>query len=517
MQSNPPPDVPRYPEPGRRVLIAGSALLAVMLTTLDSTIAVVALPRMQSTLGASQEQIAWVLTSYLIAAAIATPLSGWLADRFGRTRVMSIAVLVFTLSSLGCGMAPSLELLVLFRFIQGASGAGLVPLSQVLLLDIYPPEKHGPATAMFGIGTLLGPMLGPTLGGWLTESFTWRWIFLINAPIGLAATAGLFLFGLKDVRHAHAPFDVRGFAFIATALTSFQLMLDRGQLLDWFSSTEICIEAGVAGLSAYLAIVHLLSVPHPFIRPAIFKDRNFLIGSFLTALIGIFLVGLIPLVTNLMQGLLGYPVLLTGMLSMPRAVGNVVTVTVAGRLAGKIDSRLLLMSGFSLLLASMWVLTQVSLDTGQFTMALNSFLQGCGSGLIFLPLMLLVFTTLPPEFRNEGATLYALTRNLGGAAGISLIQAMTIRDTATLQSHMVERLRPDNPIVALRLPDFDSGLPAQMAGLIGQVTRQAAMAAYVDTFRTLFVLAALLTPACLLMKTGKKAQTGEPLPSVHID
>lgn len=492
-----------YPDRQTQLLISAAALTAVMLVTLDSTIAAIALTRIQSNLAASPEQITWVLTSYLIAAAIMTPLAGWLADRFGRIRIMEVSVLVFTLSSLGCGLAPNLETLVIFRFIQGAAGAGLVPLSQVLLIDIYPPEKHGPAIAAFGIGTLVGPMLGPTLGAWLIEYMSWRWMFLINVPIGLLSLAGFALFAVEHKKSIAHRFDLKGFILISTALASMQLMLDRGQLLDWFSSVEISIEAAIGALFGYLAVVHVFTARNPFIKPEIFRDRNFALGTAISALVGIFLVGAMPLITTMMQQLLGFPVLATGLASLPRAFGNVITVIIAGQIAGKVDPRVPIVIGMGLMISAFWMLSNISLDTGQGAMAFISLVQGLGSGLLFLPLMLLIFTTLPEKFKNEGATLFSLMRNVGGAVGISVIQIMTLRDMAANQARLVEHVRPDNPMVAMRLPDFDLGSPGAVAGEMGQIMQQAAMAACSHTFQTLFIGALLMIPLCLAMKIGK--------------
>ncbi|MDE2301199.1 MAG: DHA2 family efflux MFS transporter permease subunit [Sphingomonadales bacterium] len=510
---------PAYPDPTRRALITIATLLAVMMTTLDGTIAVIALPHIASNLSGSQEQIAWVLTSYLIGSAISTPPSGWLADRYGRRRVMASSVAVFTLASIGCGMSGNLTMLVVFRFIQGAAGASLVPLSQVVLLNINPPERQGPAIAMFGIGTLVGPAIGPTLGGWLTDSVSWRAIFLINAPIGLAAFLGLVLF-LKDKPLANVRgFDFKGFVAVSLALAAFQLMLDRGQMQDWFASPEIRIEATAAALFAWLAIVHMLTTPEPFIKLAIFRDRNFLLGSLIGTVIGVFLVGVVPIVTTMMQQLLGYPVMLTGILSAPRALGNILTVFVVGRMVSRIDTRLVLLFGLGLLLASLYLLSTMSLDTGDETLAMVAFLQGCGSGFVFLPLTLVVFSTLPADFRNEGSVLFALTRNLGAAAGISAIEALTIRDAAKVQSRLVEHLRPDNPLLGLRMPDLDLSLTRSVATTLGEITRQATMVAYVDSYRMLLGLALVMLPLCLLLRSsaGGRAAAGAGLPAVHVE
>jgi len=493
-----------YPDFRNQILITAAALTAVILVTLDSTIATIALTRIQSNLSASPEQITWVLTSYLISAAVMTPLAGWLADRFGRTRIMAVSVLVFTLSSLGCGLAPNLELLVLFRFIQGAAGASLVPLSQVMLIDIWPPEKHGTAISLFGIGALVGPMLGPTLGAWLIEYISWRWIFLINVPIGALSLAGFAIFAFDDRKVAGLRFDLKGFILISVAITAMQLLLDRGQLLDWFSSSEIIIEAFLMVLFGYLGIVHIFTVSDPFIKPAIFKDRNYAIGTAISALLGIVMVGAIPLITAMMQQLLGYPVMLTGMVSLPRAFGNILTVIIAGQLAGRVDGRLVIASGMAMTVGAFYQLTRMGFDTTPQDLAWVSFLQGLGSGCIFLPLMLVVFTTLPEKYKNEGATLYALMRNVGGAVGVSVIQTMTLRDIAATQVRLAEHIRPDDPLVAMRLPDFDLLVPASVATELGQVARQATMIAYNHTFHGLFMCALLLLPLSLAIKIDRK-------------
>jgi len=507
---------PEYPPPLRRALITLACLMSVMIVTLDGTIAVIALPSIQSSLAASQEQIAWVLTSYLVAQAIATPLSGWLADRFGRRRIMATSVLGFTLCSLGCGASANIEMLVVFRFLQGFFGASLVPLSQVLLLDINPPEKHGSAIALFGLGTLLGPTIGPTLGAWLTETFSWRWIFLINLPIGIIGFTGLVLFLKDKVRADIRPFDMSGFLAVSLALTAMQLMLDRGQLLDWFSSREIWIEATIAGLAGWTAVVHILTARDPFIKPATFKDRNFLIGSMLSALTGVLLVGVVPLMTAIMQQLLGYPVMLAGMLSLPRALANMAGVFAAGHLVSLIGPRRLIFVGLALIVTSIWTLTTLSLDARQSTFGLVGALQGLGSGFLFLPLTLAVFSTLPSSLRNEASALFTLVRSLGGSIGLSVLQAMTIRNMAAAQSRLVERVRPDNPIMALRLPDFDLSMPTSLTMLTGSITRQAAMVAYLDSFRSLLMLAVVVAPLCLLIRNpGRKPSA--PLPPVHMD
>jgi DHA2 family multidrug resistance protein len=504
-----------YPNPTTRLLLTICAVAAVMMVTLDGTIAIIALPRIQSSLSASQEQIAWVLTSYLLAGAIATPLSSWLADRFGRNRTIALSVLGFTISSIGCGASGSLEMLVVCRFVQGVSGASLMPLTQVLLLDINPPEKQGPAIALFGIGSLFGPMIGPTLGGWLTEYVSWRWIFFINIPVGIMAFVGFSLFAKESTGQNPRPFDLKGFLAIAVTLSALQLMLDRGQMQDWFTSTEICAEAAVAALFGYLAVVHMVTTPHPFISPAIFTDRNFLLGSMMMALISTLLNSIVPLMTNMMQQLFGYPVMLTGILALPRAAGNMVTILLAGRLVAIIGARPLIFLGMSSMVVSFVILSGISLESGKETLALVAFLQGCGSGLIFLPLTLVVFSTLPQRYRNEGSTVFAMTRNIGAGAGISVILGMMIRDNAATQSRLVEAVRPDNPMVMWRMPNLDFGDPASTLATMQQIVRQVTMVGYVDSYRLLLALAVIITPLCWMMRSIAKST--EPPPIIHVE
>ncbi|HET8711827.1 MAG TPA: DHA2 family efflux MFS transporter permease subunit [Spongiibacteraceae bacterium] len=504
-----------YPDRLKRNLITLSTLIAVFLVTLDGTIATIALPQIQSSLSASQEQIVWVLTSYMLASVIATPLSGWLAERFGRKRIMVLSVAGFTLSSLGCGISTSLGELVLFRIVQGMTGASLVPLSQATFLDINPPENHGPAMALYGTGTLLGPLIGPTLGGWLTEYVSWHAVFLINVPFGILGCLGLILFMSEHRREDKISFDLFGFTALSIALASLQLMLDRGQQLDWFSSTEICIEAGIAASLAYIAVIHMLTTSNPFIKPGLFNDRNFSVGSILATLLGVFVVAVVPIMTTMMQQLFGYPVLLTGIVSAPRAVGNILTMLLMGRFVARVDARYLIIIGMLLTAGSLYTLATMTLDSDQHTLMVATFIQGCGSGFLFVPLTLVVFSTLRREYRNEGSTLFALTRNLGAAIGISYLQAFTIRDIAPARTQLVDSVRVDNFALAWPTPDFDITGSAPIAWLEQEVMRQATMTAYLDSYRLLFILALAMTPLALFMRSSRKSAAEQP--AMHIE
>ncbi len=506
--------VPHYPEGTTRRVITAATILSTVMYALDGTIANVALPHMQASVSASQEQIVWVLTSFLIATAIATPLSGWLADRFGRKRIMLLSLAGFTLASVACGLAVNLQELVLFRVVQGFCGAGLVPLAQSALLDINPPERHGKAMALYGMGSILGPIIGPTLGGYITETFDWRWIFFINVPFGILAFAGLSGF-MSEAKAAKLPkFDFMGFACLSLFIGSFQLMLDRGQQQDWFNSSEIWIEATCAAVFCYFTIVHMWSAVHPFVRPALFGDRNFSTGMAIGVQLGVLVYGVAALLAPMLQQLMGYPVMLAGLATMPRGVGTMIGMYSVGQLIGRVDPRLIVLVGLLLSGSAMFMFAGMSLQMDSHLILISGFIQGLGSGLIFVPITTLMFSTLEPRYRNEGAALSSLSRSLGAAIGISFLQTLTIRNTATVQSRLVDGVRPDNPVLALRMPDFDFNSPLDLARMMGQLVRQATMVAYTDAFWFLGVLSFAMIPLLLLMRPMKRAVAADP--TLHI-
>lgn len=497
-----------YPDPARRALITGSTMLAAVLVTLDVTIANVALPRIQSSVGASPEQIIWVVTSYVIAAAIATPLSGWLASRFGRREVMALTLVAFTLASVACGMATSLQSLVLFRFLQGAAGAAIVPLSQATLLDIYPPEKHGQAMAIFGIGAMVGAIIGPALGGWLTDWLTWRAVFLINVPFGILAAVGMYAFMSPSAKVAKTRFDFFGFIILSIFLASLQLMVDRGQQLDWFDSPEIWAEAIIMAVFGYIFLVHLFTSETPFVSPGLFKDRNFSVGSIVAVLLGVLVFSAMPLIGIMLQQLMGYPVLLAGLVQAPRGVATAIAMILAGALVGKVDTRILIFFGLVATGLGYNMMASFTLESSQMDVILAGIALSVGSGLIFVPLSALVFSTLDPRLRNEGAATFTLVRNIGQAVGISLLQVMTLRNGATVQARLSEGVRPDSPPFNLNLPDFDFLSPDAMQGMYHEVARQAMMVGYVDSFWALYILSIVLVPLVFLMRSAKPSPRG---------
>lgn len=494
-----------YPTPLRRMLITGSVMLSTMIVALDGTIANVALPHMQSSLSASPEQVVWVLTSYLVASAIMTPLSSWLASRFGRKLVMSVSAAGFTVASLACGLATNLPTMVIARLIQGISGAGLIPLGQATLLDINPPERQGRAMAMAGLGAMLGPLAGPTLGGWLTDIVSWRWVFLINIPIGILAFIGLSTSLIETRERGVGRFDLFGFATISIFLGAFQLMMDRGQQLDWFDSPEIWIEAAVMGAFGYLAVVHMLTARNTFVRAEVFADRNFSLGSLISAVIGVIIFATVPSITVMMQTLLGYSAMQTGLVSMPRGIGTVIGLLVVGNLIGKVDARILLVIGLSIAAFSLYLFSRISLQVDETPLLVAGLLQGLSGGLMIAPLSTLVFSTLPRNYRNEGAAIYALARNIGNSLGISVLQMVMIQTNAAVTMRLAEGIRPDNPVLQAAAPDFSVNTVSSLAGMSREIGRQAAMVATIDTIWLTCLLALAVLPVVLLMRTQERA------------
>ncbi|PEQ10652.1 EmrB/QacA family drug resistance transporter [Novosphingobium sp. PC22D] len=485
-------------------------MLASMMVAVDITIANVALPHMQASLSASQEQVLWVLTSYLVAGAIATPLSGWLAGRFGRKLVMVVSVGGFTLASALCGMATDLQTIVLARFLQGSCGAALIPLSQAILLDINPPEEHAKAMAIFALGSMAGPVIGPTLGGYLTDALSWRWVFFINLPFGVLSFLGMLVFLPSSDETSSSKFDMFGFATISIALAAFQLMLDRGEHLDWFDSLEIQLYALVAGICFYLTLVHMFTAKDTFIRPELFKDRNFAIGSIFSMLIGVVAFATIPMVVVMTQTLLGYSAFHTGLVGLPRAIGTLVSMLLVTRLVSYVDIRMILIAGLAITGYSMLMYSRMDLYVDEWGLLVAGFVQGVGGGLMFVPLSVIVFSTLPQRLRNEGAAMYSLTRNVGNAIGISALQFFYVHYAANSRQRLVEAVRPDNPAIGYAMPDFDFNSVEALARMNAEIARQSAMVGDVRIYHLVFLIALAMLPLILLMRTRKGGAVNEP-------
>lgn len=486
-------------------LITASIMLATIMQALDTTIANVALPHMQGSLSATQDQISWVLTSYIVAAAIMTPPTGFLAARFGRKRLFATMVTGFTIASMLCGAATSLNQIIVFRLLQGVFGAGLVPLSQAVLLDSYPKEKHGSAMALWGVGVMVGPILGPTLGGYLTEYYNWRWVFYINMPFGLLAFLGILAFVPETARDMNRRFDVFGFALLSLAIGALQLMLDRGESQDWFSSTEIIVETVVAGLCFYMFLVQMFTAKSPFIEPGLFKDRNFAAGLFIIFMVGIILLATLALLPPYLQNLMGYPVLTTGYILAPRGVGTMTAMIIVGRLNGRVDPRTLILLGICLISFSLWKMSTFTVDVSMFTLIWTGIVQGFGLGFIFVPLSTVTFSTLAQKYRNEGTAMFSLMRNIGSSIGISVVVTLLAQNTQVNHANIGDLMNPFRDMMqSPLLPQaWDWHTTTGVAALNGEVTKQALTIAYLDNFIFMMWVTLTAIPLLLLIKTKK--------------
>jgi len=496
---------PRQTE--HRGLVAVSVMLATIMQAVDTTIANVALPHMQGALGGTQDQIAWVLTSYIVAAAICMPLTGLLTARLGRKRVFMTAVAGFTTASMLCGAAQSLPQIVLFRLLQGMFGACLVPLSQAVMLDSYPPHRRAAAMALWGMGVMVGPIVGPMLGGWLTEHYNWRWVFYINLPVGLLAWFGMAAYMQETPIDRTRRFDLFGFTLLSLALGSLQMMLDRGHSLGWFDSPEVRTEALLAGLAGYLFLVHMLTHAQPFIEPGLFRDRNFATGLVMIFIIGVMLLATMALLPPFLQSLMGYPVVDVGLLLAPRGVGTMFAMMLAGKLAARVDARLLIATGLLLAGASLWQMTHFTTDIGERAIVTSGVLQGLGLGLIFAPLSTISFATLAPRYRNEGTAMYSLVRSLGSSIGISLVITYLAQQTQANHAALASYIDP------LRLPMLQAtemgavslSTTQGLMAIDGEVTRQAATLAYLQDFRLMMWITLSALPLILLLRPVRRA------------
>lgn len=492
-----------------RWIITAAVMAATTMQSLDSTITNVALPRMQGELSASQDQMGWVLTSYIVAAAIMIPLAGWLANAFGKRKVMLVSIVMFTLASLLCGIATTLPEIVLFRFLQGVGGAALVPLSQAVLFDINEPQDFPRAMAMWAGAAQIGSIGGPALGGYLTEHLSWRWVFFINLPIGVLALLGMLTLKERPLP-PRSRFDFMGFAALSIAITALQLMLDRGQQLDWFSSREIITEAVIAIGAFYVFVVHMFTTDKPFLNPALFKDSNFLASTLFIFLIGIVMFATLALLPPLMQNLMDYPVVLTGLVTAPRGIGVVFGMIIVGRLMQVTNVRAVIAIGVLITAYSLWQMTQFSPDMTYMPMVLSGLSQGFGIALVYVPLSATAFSTLDPNLRNEGAALFSLMRNIGSSAGISVVLFMLTRNTQTMHASLAAMVRtpstdPTSVQIAGRVnPYADHSL----AAIDAAITHQAAFVAYLDDFKLMMVATLATLPFVLLLKGGRTAAKG---------
>jgi DHA2 family multidrug resistance protein len=478
-------------------LLGASVMLCTMMTAIDTTIANVALPHMMGSVSASADQITWVLTSYIVAGAIATPLTGWLEGRFGRRNVFLAAVAGFTLASMLCGVANSLVEIVLFRILQGVLGAPLSPLSQAQLLDMNPPERHGQAMAIFGMGTLLGPIMGPALGGYLTEHFSWRWCFYINAPLGALAFAGMFLRMPQWKARARRGFDFPGFGLLVLFIAAFQMMMDRGTDQDWFSSREIWAEAVVAAIALWMFVFYSATAKRPFFDVRLLRDRNFVGAMILCLFIFTLVSSSLALLPPLLQTLMGYPVQTAGLVTAPRGIGTLCSMFVVGFLVARIDNRLILLVGLSIVGFAAWQMSRFDLSMNSRPIIVAGLTQGIGLGLIMVPLSTVAFVSLPAQLRAEASALLSVMRNMGQSVGISMMQTLLVRHTQAVHAALAGRVIPSDAVVRSTLGGVLA--PGAAASLDAEINRQASMVAYVDDFRLMMLIAVLCMPVLLVM------------------
>ena len=490
-----------YPNRG---LITVMIMLATVMQVLDTTIANVALPSMTGDLGASQDTITWVLTSYIVAAAIMTPVTGWLADRIGKRELFITSIVGFVAASLLCGIAWNLQAMVLFRLLQGIFGAAIVPLSQTFLLDINPREKAGSAMAMWGAGIMVGPIIGPTLGGWLTESYNWRWVFLINLPIGIVATLGCIAYLPKSVTRLRR-FDFFGFAMLSLGLGAFQMILDRGGEVDWFAANEILIYTAVAVSGFWVFVIHINTADQPFLEPGMFRDANFRVALIFIFIVGIVLLASLALLPPMLSNIFGYPTITTGLVMGPRGIGTMISMIIVGRLVRIVDNRLLVVLGLVLTAGSLYFMTDFSPQMGSWPVIWTGVLQGLGLGLVFVPLSTIAFSTIDVRYRADATSLFSLVRNIGSSIGISIVSVMLTRNLQVNHVEMGAAINPYNPVLQQSFPAALSGNLTALSQLDGLVNLQAAMVSYIDDFKLMMIVTLAAVPLAFILRKPKQA------------
>ncbi len=480
-------------------LLTLAVMMASIMQILDTTIANVALPHMESSLGATSETVTWALTSYLVASAIAIPITGWLAERIGSRNLFIWAVIAFTASSLLCGAATGLGEMVLFRAFQGISAAFIGPLSQTVLMDINPPSKQ--AMALWGMGIMVGPIMGPVIGGWLTENYNWRWVFLINVPLGIV-TVILMLWLLPSRPKTDRRFDLFGFSMLALGLASMQVMLDRGTQLDWLDSTEILIEGAIAIGCLWMFAVHMTWGRQPLFDRSLLGNPNMSAALLFMLVVGMVMFASMALLPPMLQQLFGYTVLDTGLLLAPRGFGILVSMAIAGRLVTKIDPRYLMVTGASISTYSLYMMTGWSLEMSWQPMVVAGLVQGLGMGLVFIPLNMTAFATLQPRHRTDGASLLNLSRSIGASVGISAMTALLGRNIQVSHGDLASHIT-DSSLSAIdsgTIERFGALGDAAMMAINGEVNRQAAMVAYIDDFHAMMIVNLCAIPLLLLLK-----------------
>jgi DHA2 family multidrug resistance protein len=498
-------------------IVAIAVMFATFMEVLDTTVVNVSLPHIASTMSATTEEATWALTSYLVANAIILPMTGWLATVLGRKRLLMWSTTGFTLASFLCGIAPNLASLVIFRIIQGATGGALQPLSQAVLLESFKPEDRGRAMGFWGLGIVVAPILGPVLGGWVTENYSWRWVFYINLPVGIASLimTQLYVFDPPYLRRDTFRIDYWGMGLLVVGIGALQYVLDKGQQEDWFASTLIATLAVVAAIGLIALIIRELNTEHPIVDLFVFKDRSFATGVFLMTVLGFVLYGSLVLLPIMLQSLLGYSAVDAGEAMAPRGIGSLIMMPIVGALTAKVDARKLLIAGLVIGGVTMIWLGELNLNAGYWDIFWPQFLQGGGMALLFVPLTTVSMATIAPQRMGNATSLFNLMRNIGGSIGIALTGTYLQRHRQVVSSTLGEHINVYEPVSRSMIEQITNGLIAagsdavtatQRAYVIleGMLFRQASMVTFVTIFRVMGIVFLLMIPLVFLMKRPKR-------------
>jgi DHA2 family multidrug resistance protein len=494
-------------------IIAVAVMLSTFMEVLDTTVVNVSLPHIAGSLSATVEEATWTLTSYLVANAIILPLTGWLSNFFGRKRMLMFSVTGFTIASFLCGLAPSLPFLVVCRIVQGACGGGLQPISQAILLESFPPEDRGKAMGFWGLGIVVAPMLGPVLGGWLTDSYSWRWVFYINVPIGIVSIlmTSLFIFDPSYIRRASQKIDYWGIGMLAVGIATLQIVLDKGQEKDWFGTDWITVLAAISGVVLVVFLFYELRTKDPVVNLRVFTNRTYSTGVFLMSLLGVGLYGTTVLIPLILQTLLGYPAIRAGLAMAPRGLGSFIAMPVVGMIMTKFDPRKMLMLGMVVCGITLFQISRLNLNAGFWDFCWPQFFMGLSLGLIFVPLTTISMASIRKENMGNATSLFNLVRNLGGSIGISAVSTMQTRFQQRNINQLGAHVTPYNPsarnmmnslqgMFVARGSDIATAAHQARAAMFGLVERQASMLAYNSIFLILAGLFLLMLPFIFLMR-----------------
>jgi DHA2 family multidrug resistance protein len=501
----------------RRNMVTICAMTATIMQALDTTIANVALPYMQGTLSASQDQINWVLTSYIVAAAIMTAPVGWIANRFGRKRIFILCSGGFTIASVLCGLAQDINQMVLFRLLQGVFGAALVPLSQAVMLDSYALHERAKAMSIWGMGVMMGPIMGPSLGAWLTETYSWHWVFFVNLPFGIFTVLGLLIFMDETRKNRELRFDWFGFAALAVGIGSLQIALDRGEQLGWMESNEIIAEFIISAVGFYYFFAHSFTTAKPFIQFAIFKDKNFIGGCVFMAVMGLVLFSTMALSSPYLQNVIGYPIITAGLLLASRGCGTFVAMMLVGRMMRFIEARTLIISGLSITCLSLFYMTGWTDQTGVSEIVTISIVQGFGFGLVFVPLSTVAFLTLPNHLRTDGTSMLTLMRNVASSIGISLVIAQLTEGSRRTYAILSEHINPFNH--AMQMPGvrgiIDMTTDKGRAMMDVMVGLQAQIIAFSHDYQMVMMFTLCAIPLAIMIGSTKAALRKQQMAPEH--